>query len=229
MDDNHGPLAGIRRIVNRARRRGLKEVATLLLHRLRENLWSAETLVLYVAPSGRPGAEERPGLTARFASASDAQRYARDIGTDSASTFAARSGPQMRCFVVEEGGRILHSSWVTTGNAWTREIRGYLSPPDGDAYVFESFTRADARGRGLYPYALEHLLAVLAREQIGRVWVGVEDSNIPSRRAIAKAGLEEGFSLTYRRRLGLLFLDPPRGPARAEGEMFLRHRRVRRS
>ena len=59
---------------------------------------------------------------------------------------ALASLPTCMCFVVEDGDRFLHSSWVTTTGAWTREIRAYLCPPQGDAYVYESFTRADARG-----------------------------------------------------------------------------------
>lgn len=219
-----GPLAGARRIFNRMRSRGAREVLTLLLHRVRENLWSSETLVLYVAvTSDAPRPPE--GALARFADPSDAERYARDIGTDSASTFRERLTSDTRCFIVEDEGKILHSSWVTTGKAWTREIRGYLMPPEGDAYVYESFTRADARGRGLYPYALAHLLSQLAAGSIERLWVGVEDSNAPSRRAISKAGLESGFSLTYRRRFGMLFLDPPQGALAGAGGTFLRGRK----
>lgn len=221
--EQRGPLAGARRIVTRLRSRGIRELATLLLARVRENLWSSETLVFYVgATADEP--LDTGDMVARFATTDDGPRYARDIGTDSATTFRQRLDRKTRCFLVEEGGRFLHSSWVTTGRAFTREIRGYLAPPPGDAYVYESFTRSDARGRGIYPLALAALLHELAREEVGRLWVGVEDSNTPSRRAIAKAGLEVGFSLRYARRLGWLRLKPPAGPLEADGRTFLRYR-----
>lgn len=223
--DQHGPASGIRRTLSRLRSRGAAEVLTLAWSRIRENLWSAETLVLYVAAT-EPGPIDAGDLVTRFAAPEDGETYARDIGTDSASTFRRRLDPATRCFVVEEHGRFLHSSWVATGKAWTREIRGYLTPPDGDAYVYESFTRSDARGRGIYPLALRSIRSELAAGSVGRLWVGVEDSNVPSRRAVAKAGFEEGFSLHYRRRFGFLLLAGPQGRLEGDGAAFLRARKT---
>lgn len=174
--------------------------------RLRENWSSRQRLFLYVREAGpleRPG----EGLHFRQARPEDGSRYARDIGTESATTFAARLDRDVMCFVVEDAARFLHSSWVTTSAAWTREIRGYLSPPPGDAYVYESFTRADARGRGIYPFALAGILGHLGSAGIGRVWVGVEETNTPSIRAIEKAGFARSFELAYSRDKGRFRLD----------------------
>jgi ribosomal protein S18 acetylase RimI-like enzyme len=144
------------------------------------------------------------GLSFRPATALDGARYARDIGTDSAATFRGRLSSATRCFVVESEGRLLHASWVTTAAAWTREIGGYLRVPRGHAYVYESYTLAEARGRGIYPFALLSIAAWLSAEQVHTVWVAVEASNQASRRAVEKAGFEPRFQIHYRRHLGRL-------------------------
>jgi RimJ/RimL family protein N-acetyltransferase len=119
------------------------------------------------------------------------------------------------CLLVLEGDRIVHSSWVTDGDAWTVELRRYVSPPPHDAYVYESFTRADARGRGLYPLALKWICHHAAR-QSQRVWVGVEDDNAPSLRAVTKAGFREALSVEFDRRVGRTTLRVEAVPGEAE-------------
>ena len=190
--------------------------------RIVENLRSDQKLYLYVRDAGRL---ERPGegLLLRRAEVADGPRYARDIGTDSATTFAARLREDVMCFLVEAEGRLLHASWVTTSSAWTREIRGYLSPPPGDAYVYESFTRADARGRGIYPFALAGIVTHLSTGGVKRIWVGVEATNAPSQRAIEKAGFARSFELVYCRRLGRFRLDVTALDDSTDAYLFLAH------
>jgi hypothetical protein len=213
----------IGRTLHRSRARGAGEVLQLAAHRLKESWRSENELILNVRPAEpleRPGV----GLTFRQTVREDGVRYARDIGTDTEKSFQARLAPDVMCFVVESGDRFLHSSWVTTTGAWTREIRAYLTPLAGDAYVYESFTRADARGRGIYPFALAGILTAMAGSGIRHVWVGVESDNIPSRKAIAKAGFREAFTLRYERRIGRLTLDEPRGPLAEQARHFVRRK-----
>lgn len=207
-------------------KRGPTEVLSLLKDRVHENWRSEQKLFLYVRDAG---AFERigEGLTFRRADASDASRYATDIGTDSSRTFTARLADDVMCFVVEGEGRLLHSSWVTTTAAWTREIRGYLSPPPGDAYVYESFTRADARGRGIYPFALAGMVTYLGDSGVRRVWVGVEATNAPSQRAIEKAGFERSFELRYRRKLGRFQMEVGAEGNSPDAHLFLREQQER--
>lgn len=164
------------------------------------------------------------GLSFRAATEDDAELYAHDIGTDSAATFRARLAEDVRCYIVEGDGKLLHSSWVTTSAAWTREIARYLTPPKGDAYVYESFTRADARGRGIYPFALAGIVTTLDQEGVERVWVGVEATNLASQRAMDKAGFKEGFRVDFGRKLGRLWVGTPVGPQAEIGRSFLRDR-----
>lgn len=217
-DTRPGLSRTILRTANRVRARGPAEVAGLARDRVLEAHASRETLYLFrraAGPLDRPG----EGLTFRRATTDDALRYASDVGTDSPRTFRGRLGPDVTCYVVEMDDRLVHATWVTTTKAWTREIRGYLSPPEGDAYVYESFTRADARGRGIYPFALAGIVTDLGRAGIDTVWVGVEAKNLPSQRAITKAGFEKAFELHYRRRWGRFTLEQPQTD---EGREFLR-------
>jgi RimJ/RimL family protein N-acetyltransferase len=118
-----------------------------------------------------------------------------------------------RCFLVVSGDRFVHATWMTTAAAWTREVRAYFRPPPKEAYIYESFTRADARGRGIYSFALAGIASRLAEIAIERVWVAVEAHNAPSLRAVGKAGFEEAARVRYERRFGRLRVDGPCCPA----------------
>jgi ribosomal protein S18 acetylase RimI-like enzyme len=220
-DRRPGPLVVIAKIVNRIKGRGPGEVLALAGQRVREWVISSDELIFLVRQTGG----EAPGhdsLVFEEASVDDAGRYARDVGTDSAATFRKRLSERTRCFLVSSGDLIVHATWVTTAAAWTRELRTYVTPPAGDAYVYESFTRAEARGRGAYPFALMHVANLLAERGVKRVWVGVEAHNDPSLRAVSKAGFEEAFRLGYRRRLGRLTVERPTGTLAEVGRDLLR-------
>lgn len=201
-------------------------MAALGLHRLREAIHSQDRLVFFVRGTARQSDGPSPtvDLTLERATPQDAVAYARDIGTDSAETFVERLSEDTRCYVVEAEGKLLHASWVTTSASWVREIGRYFRPPPGEAYVYESFTRADARGRGVYPFALRGICDDLAAQGVEKLWVAVEADNAPSLRAVSKAGFETAFTLDYRRKLGRLRLSPPSGPmADACAQCFTRN------
>ncbi|MFN2588447.1 MAG: hypothetical protein ABR613_10080, partial [Actinomycetota bacterium] len=155
--------------------RGPREVIGLALARAAEWFRSDEELVVLVRPAraAAPPLRHDHDLSFREAGPADGALYARAIGTDSAVTFRRRLTPTTHCFFVEAHGRLLHASWVTTGAAWTRELRAYLVPPRGDAYVYESFTRPEARGRGVYPFALAGICAWARDAGTRNVWVAV--------------------------------------------------------
>ena len=154
-------------------------------------------------------------MVVKRATPEDGPIYERDIGTDSRSTFRARLSEGTACYLVMTDDRAVHATWCTTTGAWTREIGALLVPPDGDAYVYESYTRPEVRGRGVYPYALGQIAADLSRHAVKRVWVAVEASNSASLRAVAKAGFEPSFAIGYRRRWGRVQIEPD-GPTSPE-------------
>lgn len=200
--------------------RGPGEVAALAKGRVRETFGSSDTLIFFAREAGGTIPVDDT-LHFRQLSAEDADIYARDIGTDSPGTFKRRLSDATRCFVVEEEGLLLHASWVTTLAAWTRELNGYVKPPRGDAYIYESFTRADARGRGVYPFALNCISASLGSEGIGRAWVAAEEHNPASVKAISKAGFSEAFRVSYERRFGRVHIGRYSGELADMGRMFL--------
>jgi len=179
--------------------------------RAREAIASHETLIVLARSTAEAGREARPDETMRLRqlARADAARYARSIGTDSPRTFRDRLSDSTHCYAVEEAGRILHASWVTTSCAWTRELRSFVCVGRGDAYVYESFTSADARGRGVYPSALREVCRALDERGVKQLWVAVEAHNEPSLRAVGKASFERAFELRYSRRLGRLALELP--------------------
>lgn len=188
--------------------------------RIRSNISSRGTLQVLQRPTG--GAPlHRPDATFRRATAADAQAYSRDIATDSPRTFRARLTTETACYVVESRGRLLHASWVTTASAWTAELDAFVSPPPGDAYIYESFTRPEARGRGIYPFALHNICAELAARGVTRTWIAVEATNAPSIRAITKAGFDVAFELPFRRERGKVQLEPASGPRPELAESFV--------
>jgi GNAT superfamily N-acetyltransferase len=213
----------ISKTVARVRARGPREVFDTWRAMVRELLASDEKLIMLYRDlkTAGPAPAAPSGTTFREAGPDDAMQYARDVGTDSMKTFSARLSSRTKCFFVMDDTTVLHASWVTTAAAWTREVQRYFCPPAGDAYIYESFTRSDARGRGIFPFALESICRLLAAGGIRRVWIGVEDGNEPSRRAITKAGFEPGFAIMYRRRLGRLTVGAPEGPGARPDHGFL--------
>jgi hypothetical protein len=223
-DRRPGPLVVTAKIAHRFKARGAGEVLALVGQRLREWVASGDELIFLVRPTGGE-APDQDSLVFEEAGIGDADRYARDVGTDSAATFRKRLSGRTTCFLVSSGDLIVHATWMTTAAAWTRELRAYVVPPAGDAYVYESFTRVEARGKGAYPFALLHIASLLAERGVKRVWVGVEAHNEPSLRAVSKGGFEEAFHIAYRRRLGRLYVERPAGRlAEVGGGLF--HREV---
>lgn len=209
-----GPRDLVLKTLTRVRARGLAEVRRLALDRAVATVRSDGRLtILRCATSGMP--DQRDDMVLRRAHAADGPAYARDIGTDSATTFRARSNDRTWCYVVEApGGRLLHATWCTISGAWTREIRACVVPAPGSAYVYESFTRSDARGQGVYPFALRGIAADLAATGVETLWVAVEADNVPSLRAVGKAGFEPVDEIVFRRRWGRVELE---GPAMSDG------------
>lgn len=200
-----------RKLLHRLIARGPLEVLSLAVGRIREAFSSDDVLILLLRDASGD-VPARTGLKFRPAEPDDAAIYARDVGTDSESTFTARLGDATSCYVVESAGMIVHATWATTEPAWMREVQRYFVPPHGDAYIFESYTRPDARGRGIYPFAITSLASFLGTRGIARMWVGIEGHNEASLRSVTKAGFHEAFRLSFSRRLARLTLSPPQGP-----------------
>jgi hypothetical protein len=202
----------------RLRTRGPRELVDNVRSRIRNTVQSDDELIFLIRTATWDGTVRRrtdEPLVLLRATEADGADYERFIGTDSASTFARRLDDETSCWLVRGRGIVLHATWTTTGAAWTSEIERFFVPPPRSAYIYESFTRPEARGLGVYPYALIEIGRALAAEGIETLVVGVEAENAPSVKAITKAGFEPAFTIGLHRRLGRLELDEPTGP-RAE-------------
>jgi GNAT superfamily N-acetyltransferase len=189
--------------------------------RAREWISSGDTLVMLMREVGGRQLEFVDD-NVRPAEPADATAYARDIGTESPRTFRARLDDTTRCWLVTDGLRLIHASWVTWEGAWTRELRRWICPPPRAAYIYESFTRPDARGRGAYPRVLSGIASLAAGEGVERLWVAVEKDNAASLRAVTKAGFAPAYEVGYRRRWGRLTVDPAVGEMADRGPIMIR-------
>lgn len=214
------PLETLSKTYARLRNRGPAELGSTLRSRLSSAVSSHGSIKLLVRDAGGDPIE-RSLLEFRRADRGDGPAYERDIGTDSAWSFRRRLTDGTQCYLVLEEGRILHASWATTRVAWTSELRAYLLPPPGDAYVYESYTRPETRGRGIYPFALANICAELGSRGVRRIWIGVEPDNAPSVRAISKAGFGEALELPFRRERFKITLGPPTGPMAHMGHQLV--------
>jgi GNAT superfamily N-acetyltransferase len=139
----------------------------------------------------------------REAKPADASAYERDIGTDLAATVRSRlASPTSSCWLAEKDGRLVHSSWMETEAAWVGEADRFFMVPSGDAYIYESFTRPEMRGQGVYPAVLRTMAARSAPRGLRRLWIAAETTNLASLRAIEKAGFVRSFEIDVRRRWG---------------------------
>lgn len=213
--------ATVRRYATRVRARGAGEVASELLGAIRSAASSRGVLSFLTRPTA-DSAPDPAGLMTRHATPADAERYAVEVGTDSPHSFRGRLSPHTHCYLVLDGQRILHASWVTTTGAWVGELRRYFIAPGSSAYVYESFTHPDARGRGIYPAALRHIASDAAADGLGELWIGVGDDNRASIRAIAKASFVPAFDVSFSRRLGRVRIEGVAGPRSDEAADILR-------
>jgi GNAT superfamily N-acetyltransferase len=107
------------------------------------------------------------------------------------------------------GSRIAHASWVATQSAWVGEAdRSFVVPP-GDAYIYQSFTTPEMRGKGVYPAVLNTISARLGARGIAKLWIAAERTNHSSLRAIEKAGFSRTFEIEVRRRWGRTKVSVP--------------------
>ena len=208
----------MKRFLTRARARGWSEALRAERDRL-SSWWSSSDVLIVLSRPADADFTPQPDLQFRPCSPDDAEKYARDIGTDTRETFAHRLTHHTDCFVVESNGRFVHASWAARERVFVGEIGKYFLPPRGSAYVYESYTRPEARGKGIYPYALSGIASELSSGGVEELWIAVEASNTASRRSISKASFEIRFEVPFSRRFGRLTVDLSEVTMPAGGEI----------
>lgn len=175
-------------------------------------------------PAEEPDASPPKDVIVRQATPADAEAYARDIATDSPFTFVSRLGDGTACYLALDGDRLVHATWVTTRAAWIGELGRYFVPEPGSAYVYESFTSPDVRGRGIYPAVLRHIALATGDEGVRTLWIGVGSDNGSSIRAIEKAGFRPAFDVSFDIKWGRIDIPSVTGPRAGEVERMIRKR-----
>jgi hypothetical protein len=85
------------------------------------------------------------------------------------------------------GGRIIYRGW-SSSLLWRPGAGEEVSLGEAKGVIFRCYTVPEQRGRGVYAAALGCHLATLQRQGIAHVYINVDSTNIPSIRAIRKAG-----------------------------------------
>ena len=93
-----------------------------------------------------------------------------------------------RCFGSLRDGRVVAARWATHGAVEADYLRIGLRLPDGDAWIFDSWTDPRERGRGVASEASAALGAALAAEGTTRFVVIVMNGNRSGHAAVLRSG-----------------------------------------
>lgn len=101
-------------------------------------------------------------------------------------------------WIVCEGKRAAFCCWIFRGRMPVVAARdGWKGLPSDTVCLEDSVTNADYRGRGIAPAAWSSIAQSLQQEGIRTIITKVEAHNMPSRRAVLKAGFREVAMMDY--------------------------------
>jgi len=182
------------RLQRALKRRGLSETLGLAATRVRDKVVLREEHVWYQLSlqADRPRRSLAPGLQLVQATERErelATQISGEPSPESVREFHAVGG---QLWVVLDVGRPAFSCWifpkVTPALA---APGGWLELPPGTVCLENSATSPQDRGRGIAPAAWSEIADALAGEGIVSMITKVTVENIPSRKAVAKAGFVE--------------------------------------
>lgn len=118
----------------------------------------------------------------------DSDYFARLIGMP-AVDLRARLERGDRCYYIERNGELLHFSWAQYSGSH------HLLPAGQDidierqqVCIYHCYTSPEARGRGLYPAALQRIIEESSAIGCHLAWIYTTDDNVASKRGIQKSG-----------------------------------------
>ncbi len=112
-------------------------------------------------------------------------------------------GEHVYTYASEE--RLLHVGWLIEEQheSFFPEVQQRFKYPEKSAVLYDSFTRPEVRGGGLYHKSLRQMLADIKKlKDVKYVYISVLADNGPSRHVIEKLGFEYQCSLFHLRILG---------------------------
>jgi len=140
--------------------------------------------------SGRPRPPLPPRFDLRPASTHELEllRPLETLGLQEARRRLA-GGAQL--WLLREAGEAAFACWIFRGRTPVLAARGGWMPlPSGIACLEDSVTAVRCRGRGLAPAVWARVADSLAEQGFTALITKVAESNLPSRRAVEKAGFE---------------------------------------
>lgn len=149
----------------------------------------------------------QPHATVAFSEA------APDAAPDAATALAAAMGlagpcevqrrieAGSRCFVARVEGAIAGYGWVSQGEERIGELERMLRMRPDEAYIWDCATLEPFRRQGIYSGLLAHIVAVMRREGLHRLWIGANLQNRPSLKGFARAGFHPAIFIVFVRLL----------------------------
>ncbi|MFQ5912745.1 MAG: GNAT family N-acetyltransferase [Nitrospinota bacterium] len=88
-------------------------------------------------------------------------------------------------------GKIVSYCWLAQGKIGIEEINLAVCTQPGEVYLYDAYTLAPWRGKGLYPVVLREMLQYAGQNGFSRALIFVAADNTASRRGVLKAGFLE--------------------------------------
>jgi len=121
---------------------------------------------------------------------------------------ATRLARGCRCFGVSRDGEFAGYGWLSTASEWIGELELEINPARGEAYIWNCFTLAPHRRRGVLRALLAGIRARAQADGIKRVWIG--SVAVPAERAFGPSGFKPAlaFDVVAGTRLRLMRVRP---------------------
>jgi len=118
---------------------------------------------------------------------------------------ATRLARGCRCFGVWRDGELAGYGWLSTDAEWIGELQLEIKPGAGEAYIWNCFTLAQHRRRGVLRALLAGIRERAHSEGMKRVWIG--SVAIPAERAFGPSGFNPALAMTSVRFAGFHWLQ----------------------
>ena len=196
----------------RMRKYGLMPTLAWILSRVRSWIASREEVFFFdasLAESKRPDCAIVPITHELLADA--AMRSYEDEETLQYLMRAAlrlRKAESQSFALIDANGRPVHFAWATAFDGFfLSELNARVDAPSANCVMlFDCWTPAASRGGGYYAQAVNGV-ARLLREQGKSTWIFSAGSNVASLRGLAKAGVQQRYSLVRKRLFGWQWIE----------------------
>jgi len=128
-------------------------------------------------------------LQTRWLRPEEASAYASLDGALREAEVAKRLSEGRRCWIAEAGGRIVSGWWVASSKAWIEYLKLDLPLAPGEAYLYQSYTPPELRGRNFSTAGLAAAVRALKEEGFRRALLCIQ----PDRAIAFPPPLKNGF------------------------------------